>query len=46
MWQATLIFHPHKNMFPDLSNFSSHYNSTIYMFYTCVSYKIIKKILW
>ena len=29
MWQATLIFHPHKNMFPDLSDFSSHYNYII-----------------
>ena len=25
MWQATLIFHPHKNMFTDLSDLSSSY---------------------
>ena len=43
MCQATLIFHPHKNMFPDLSYFSSHYNSINYMFYTCVTFNIIKK---
>ena len=36
MWQATLIFHPHKNMFTDLSDFSStaSYYAIMYMFYT------------
>ena len=30
MWQATLIFRPHKNIFTDLSDFSSSYNGIMY----------------
>ena len=48
MWQATLIFHPHKKMFTDLSDFSSSFYATksiMYMFYTlCICY-FQKKIL-
>ena len=36
MWQAILIFQPHKNVFTDLSDFNSSYNAIMYMFYTCV----------
>ena len=34
MWQATLIFHPHKNMLTVLSDLSSSYYAIICMFYT------------
>ena len=46
MWQATLIFHPHKNMFTDLSDFSSSYYAIMYMFYTLCIFYFKKKILW
>ena len=44
MWQATLIFHPHKNIFTDLSDFSSSYYAIMHMFYTlCIFYFQKKK---
>ena len=50
MWQATLIFHPHKNMFTVLSDFSSSYYAIICMFYTfCIFYlqkkNLVKQLL-
>ena len=46
MWQANLIFHPHKNMFTYLSDFSSNYYAMMYMFYTLCIFYFKKKILW
>ena len=45
MRQATLIFHLRtcKNMFTDLSDFISSYNTIMYMFYTCVYFNFRQK---
>ena len=46
MWQATLIFHPQKDMFTDFRDFSSSYYAIMqYMFYTLCIFYFQKKIL-
>ena len=46
MWQATLIFHPQKNMFTDLSDFRSSYYAIMYMFFSLCIFYFKKKILF